>query len=75
MRVERLPLVRPIIEWGADDSVFDALLVSGPLLIILLSLLGRSPITVAIVVGYLGVFTAHVLYKWITKPASSRPAI
>lgn len=66
MSADHVPGLRWVLDTGPDDRVFDSLLVSGPLLIVLLALLGRTPLTTTIAVGYLGVFAGYTLYKWAT---------
>ena len=61
MTIERLPLVRQVVTSGAEDPVFDGLLLAGPLVVLLLALLGRSPFTQALALGYVVAFGAHVL--------------
>lgn len=66
MSIDDVPVLAWILDTGPDDRVFDSLLLAGPLLIVVLALVGRSPVTVALAVGYLGVFAGYTLYKWAT---------
>jgi hypothetical protein len=38
-------LYRRLREFGADDPVFDAIILAGPLLIILFAFIGRNPVS------------------------------
>lgn len=62
MNLERIPLIGGVIESGADDRVFDGLLLSGPVLLVLLALVGRNLITEAIAALYIAVFVGYVIY-------------
>ena len=61
MRPHDLPVVRQVLASGADDRVLDALLLLGPVVILVLALLGRSPVTVAIAAAYLLAFLLHIV--------------
>ncbi|SEV84146.1 hypothetical protein [Natrinema salifodinae] len=63
MNVDDVPIVGEILESGAEDRVFDSLLLVGPFLIVLIAIVGRSPITSAIAIAYLLFFVAYVLYR------------
>lgn len=63
MNPRRLDAVAPVLESGADDRVFDTLLLSGPLVAVLLAALGRSSVTVALAGCYVAFFTLYLLYK------------
>ncbi|QSG11275.1 putative membrane protein [Halapricum desulfuricans] len=62
MNVERIPLIGQVLESGADDRVLDGLLLSGPIVIALIVLLGRNLLTEGIAVTYLLVFVGYVAY-------------
>ncbi|WP_256300838.1 hypothetical protein [Haloarchaeobius salinus] len=72
MRLDELPLVRYVFESGPDDPVFDALLLSGPLLIGILAIVGRSPISVGLAVLYLLVFAGYLPYNWFRNRRQER---
>ena len=55
-----LAIVERILQAGADDRVFDAFLLLGPVLIALIVLLGRTTVAA---VGYLVCFVSYVLYN------------
>ena len=62
-----LPVVSAVVEAGADDRIFDSLLLIGPLIIGLIVLLGRSLVTEAVVVVYIAVFVGYTLYRAIRE--------
>lgn len=53
MRAENVPLVKQVVQSGPDDSIYDAMLLAGPVLLLVIALLGRSPATVSLAVLYL----------------------
>ncbi|SDZ78978.1 hypothetical protein SAMN04488065_0328 [Haloplanus vescus] len=63
MTPARLPLLEQILESGADDRVFDGLLVVGPAVIALIAAFGRSPATIALAAGYIVAFLSHTCAK------------
>ncbi|WP_058827899.1 hypothetical protein [Haloferax sp. Q22] len=63
MKLRDLPVVSYVFEAGADNRVFDSLLLLGPLVIGLVVILGRSFVTESIAVAYIAVFVAYVLYQ------------
>ncbi|WP_336036524.1 hypothetical protein [Halobacterium yunchengense] len=63
MNVGDVPVVGEVVEAGADDRVFDGLLLAGPLVVALIAVLGRTPVTVAVAAGYVAVFVAYTLWK------------
>lgn len=69
MRLREIPVIAHVIDAGADDRVFDALLLLGPVLIALIALVGRTTLTEAIAVAYLGTLIGYVLYRG-TEPSS-----
>ena len=62
-----LPVVSAVVEAGADDRIFDSLLLIGPLVIGLMVLLGRSFVTEAVAVVYIAVFVGYTLYRAIRE--------
>ena len=62
-----LPVVSYVFEAGADDRIFDSLLLIGPLVIGLIVLLGRSFMTGAVAVVYIAVFVGYTLYRAIRE--------
>lgn len=63
MNPRDLPVLSSIIEAGAQDSVFDGLLVVGPLVIAVVAVLGRSLLTEGIAALYVVVFVGYVLSR------------
>lgn len=65
MNPGNVPLISSIFEAGAEDRVFDSLLLVGPLVISLIAVLDRSVLTEGLAVGYIAVFVMSVLYRGI----------
>lgn len=63
MKPERIPIIDALLAAGPNDQIFDSLLLAGPLLIVVIALVGRSLLTVLLAVGYLGVFLGYVVFK------------
>lgn len=63
MNPDDLPIAGELLEVGAEDPVFDWLLLAGPFLIILVAIAGRSLLTTGIAIGYLLLFLTYVLYQ------------
>ncbi|WP_396613968.1 hypothetical protein ACH9L7_19710 (plasmid) [Haloferax sp. S1W] len=63
MHLEKIPFVGPLLAAGADDAVFDILLLLGPLVIVLITILGRTSLTVLLAVAYTSVFVGYIAYK------------
>ena len=63
MRISDLPFVSAVFEAGADDRVFDSLLLVGPLVIGLIVVLGRSLVTETVAIAYIAVFVGYTLYR------------
>jgi hypothetical protein len=61
MNPSSLPVLGGVLETGASDPIFDALLLSGPAVVLLIGLLGRTPTVRAIAIGYLLVFVGNIL--------------
>ena len=66
MRARELPIVGQVFESGAEDRVFDSLLLVGPVIIVLIAAVGRSLLTTAIAVTYVVFFVAYVIYRGVT---------
>ncbi|GGC70802.1 hypothetical protein GCM10007209_35890 [Haloferax sulfurifontis] len=64
MKLRDLPVVSYVFEAGADNRVFDSLLLLGPLVIGLVVILGRSLVTEVLAVVYITVFVTYTLYQW-----------
>jgi hypothetical protein len=63
MRLQEIPFVGPLLAAGADDRVFDAFLVLGPVAILVITLLGRTMVSSAIAVAYTVGFLGYIAYK------------
>jgi len=62
MKLSDVPVVSSVFEAGADNRVFDLLLLLGPLVIGLVVVLGRSFVTEVLAVAYISVFVTYTLY-------------
>ncbi|GAB7011444.1 hypothetical protein [Halorubrum trueperi] len=63
MKSRDIPFVSAVLEAGADDRVFDSLLLTGPLVIGLVVVLGRSLVTEAVAIAYIAAFVGYTLYR------------
>ncbi|MFW5950292.1 MAG: hypothetical protein ACOCR6_02955 [archaeon] len=63
MKVRNLPIVGTVSESGADDHVYDGLLLAGPFVVLSIAVLGRSVVTEVLAVAFLVVFVGYVLYR------------
>jgi len=61
--LDRVPIVGDLLDAGADDRVFDALLAAGPVVVAALALLGRGIVTTALAAGYVAVFALYAVAK------------
>jgi len=60
-----LPVVSALADAGPDDRVFDALLLAGPSVVLLVAVAGRSLVTEAVAGVYLAALIGHVCYLWL----------
>jgi hypothetical protein len=67
MKLRDLPVVSYVFEAGADDHVFDSLLLVGPLVIGLVVVLDRSVVTEVLAAAYIAVFVLYTLYRAIRE--------
>ncbi|GGM51212.1 hypothetical protein [Haloarcula argentinensis] len=65
MQLEEIPVIGSLLAAGADDRVFDAMLVLGPVIIIVITLLGRNLASLALAVAYTVGFSVYIGYKGI----------
>jgi len=65
VKLSDVPVISAVFEAGADNRVFDLLLLLGPLVIGLVVVLGRSLVTRVLAVAYISVFVAYALYQGI----------
>lgn len=63
MKSRDIPVVSAVFEAGADDRIFDSLLLIGPLVIGLIVVLGRSLVTEAVAIAYIVAFVVYTLYR------------
>mgnify|MGYP000335405060 CR=1 FL=1 len=63
MSPETLPVIGPIINTGPNDRLFDGLLFLGPILLLLIAVLGRRPFTVVFAFAYVIAFLAHIVHN------------
>lgn len=64
MNPSDVPVISIVFESGAEDRVFDSILLIGPLVIVCIAVAGRSLLTEGLAVAYIGVFVTYVLYRW-----------
>ncbi len=56
------------LSWAGDrDPIYDLLILTGPILILLIALLGRMWLTTGLAIGYLLVFVGHLLHSIISE--------
>ncbi|SIR68225.1 hypothetical protein SAMN05421858_3321 [Haladaptatus litoreus] len=67
MKVQDIPVISYVFEAGADNRVFDSLLLVGPLVIGVIVVVERSLFTEALAVAYIAVFVAYTLYQGFQK--------
>lgn len=72
MRTDELPIISLVSNVGADDWIFDTLLILGPLVIVVIAALGRSLVTEVLAAIYIVVFVAYVGYQALQEPTASR---
>lgn len=70
MNPENLPIIGAVFRFGADDHVLDGILLAGPLVLLAITVGGRTPLTVAITGLYLVAFAAYVIYNGIREESS-----
>lgn len=61
MNLEDVPVVGRIVVAGPDDPVFDALLALGPVVIVVVSLLGRSIPGLLLSIAYIAAIVTNVI--------------
>jgi hypothetical protein len=69
MDLESIPFVGPLLSAGADDSVFDALLLLGPIVIVAVTILGRTPTSILLALAYTGGFLGYTASKGLRETA------
>jgi hypothetical protein len=73
MRPAALPIVSTVLDFGADDAIFNGLLLSGPILLAVVVLLDRSVITVGLATAYIVLLVLYVLYLGATSDPEDIP--
>ncbi|AHZ22765.1 hypothetical protein E6P09_03425 [Haloferax mediterranei ATCC 33500] len=63
MNPSNVPIISHILESGAEDRVFDSLLLIGPLLIVIITVFHRSLVTELLATAYIVVFVTYILYQ------------
>ena len=63
MNPRRFPIVGTVFDAGPNDSMFDLLLVAGPILILTIAFVGRSLPTTLLALGYVLAVLGRVLWK------------
>lgn len=63
MKVRDVVVVRAMIDAGPNDRIYDAMLLAGPLVVVILAVVGRNPLTVTVALLYLVAFVGYVLYR------------
>ncbi|MFB6163227.1 MAG: hypothetical protein ABEJ86_07315 [Halococcoides sp.] len=73
MHFTDFPLVDHVVSFGPDSRIFDALLISGPLVIVAIALFGRNPVTIGLAGAYLLLFVASVGIEAIARRRDAPP--
>ena len=68
MNLSDLPVVGRFHEWGADEVVYDLLLLLGPALVLVIAVLGRTQVTVGLTALYLASFVGYALSRAVWSP-------
>ncbi len=63
MKPTDLPFVEQVAQFSGDDRVLDGLILLGPVVICLVALLGRTPITTVLAAAYVVSLPVYVLYR------------
>ncbi|CCQ33272.1 hypothetical protein HLRTI_001861 [Halorhabdus tiamatea SARL4B] len=67
MKFSKMPFVSAVLESGADDHVYDGLLLIGPVVILLIAvlepILALSGVAQALAIAYVTAFVVYVLYR------------
>ena len=69
MNVDDLPILGRVHQWGAEETVYDALLLCGPLVVLVIAVLGRTPVTVGLTGLYLASFVGYALSRAVSASA------
>lgn len=63
MNPAELPVIKQVLESGADDRVYDSLVLAGPVIITVILLVGRSVITIGLALLYIALFVSYLSYQ------------
>lgn len=63
MNLRKFPFFEKIVERGAENYVFNGLLLSGPVLIFLIGIFGRSVFTMILAFLYIFIFIFYTFFK------------
>lgn len=63
MTVTEFPVIKHVFESGAEDRIYDSLVIVGPIIVVLIVVTGRSIFTRGLAVSYLLIFCTHLLIK------------
>jgi hypothetical protein len=67
MNATDLPIVRQVIDSGADDRVYDSLVLGGPLVVVAVLVAGRNTATIGLAVLYVGLFVSYLAYRGVGR--------
>ena len=68
MNVGDLPVVGRFHEWGAEEVAYDLLLLCGPLVVLVIAVLGRGPVTIGLTALYIASFVGYALSRAVWSP-------
>lgn len=63
MKFPHIPMIYELSAAGPDDRIFDALLLLGPTIILLVSVVGRNQLTTALAGLYLVSLLGYIVYR------------
>jgi hypothetical protein len=68
VNVDDLPIIGRVHQWGAEETVYDALLLCGPLVVLVIAVLGRTSVTVGLTGLYVASFVGYALSRavWVS---------
>lgn len=65
--LREFPIISSVIQAGADDRIFDGLLLVGPVVLGVIAVAGRSLLTETIAVAYIMLFVTYTLFRGLSK--------
>ncbi|MFC7156238.1 hypothetical protein ACFQPA_12375 [Halomarina halobia] len=63
MTFTNFPVIKQVFESGADDRMYDSLVITGPVVVLIVAVVGRAVFTVGLAVLYLITFVSYLLYR------------